>query len=114
TATHDLISQTSRLSLETVREIGFTDGAPVHECPPVSFRLLETYPASRRIDHGGLRTEEKMTLQVLTSVFCVCLASAQVPDGSPTARVEGRVRTLDGTPVPRAIVQLVNRGTGNV
>ena len=50
---------------------------------------------------------------LLLSLFCVCVATAQSRDASLTARVEGQVRALDGTPVPRATIQLVNSGTGN-
>jgi protocatechuate 3,4-dioxygenase beta subunit len=49
---------------------------------------------------------------ILTSVFCVCLASAQAPDALKTGRIEGQVRTVAGAPVPRATIQLVSSGNG--
>jgi len=48
----------------------------------------------------------------LTSVFCVCLASAQTPAAPGTARIEGQVRTVAGAPVPKATIQLVNSANG--
>jgi protocatechuate 3,4-dioxygenase beta subunit len=49
---------------------------------------------------------------LLTSVFCVFLASAQAPETPKTARIEGRVRTVAGAPVPKATIQLVNSANG--
>jgi protocatechuate 3,4-dioxygenase beta subunit len=49
---------------------------------------------------------------LLTSVFCVFLASAQAPETPKTARIEGRVRTVAGAPVPKATIQLLNSANG--